>query len=243
MTNRIKSILIILTNFSGHGKSNSFTIPKSSPVTMLRPEWDTQAQLTSAFSVLRDQIPTTSSPRTLDTEKEREVTLKARTLLRPFLHTFVSSSDLTLSRWSRWSCQYGSALWPASRMALRTRVVYKHLLISVSKRWILEVTQRDKPALSIMRSVPARKRCQQRSPSASRSWGCPCSSWCGSAADPASGRRSRPRSQWSLWPSSESSDWTWKKGTQEAGVLSDQLFTLLFIFHFLFILINNEFIL
>lgn len=59
----------ILTNFSGHGKSNSFTIPKSSPVTMLRPEWDTQAQVTSALSVLRDQIPTTSSPRTLNTQR------------------------------------------------------------------------------------------------------------------------------------------------------------------------------
>lgn len=55
----------ILTNFSGHGKSNSFTIPKSSPVTMLRPEWDTQVLVTSALSVFLDQIPTTSSPRTL----------------------------------------------------------------------------------------------------------------------------------------------------------------------------------
>ena len=74
----VKNIYIlkkILTNFSGHGKSNSFTIPKSSPVTTLRPEWDTQAQVTSALSVLRDQIPTTSSPRTLDTGRERKIHL------------------------------------------------------------------------------------------------------------------------------------------------------------------------
>lgn len=35
----------------------------------------------------------------------------------------------TSSRWPRWSCRCGSALSPASRTALRTRVVCKHLLI------------------------------------------------------------------------------------------------------------------
>lgn len=37
---------------------------------MFRPEWDTQAQVTSALSVLRDQIPSTSSPRTLGKQQE-----------------------------------------------------------------------------------------------------------------------------------------------------------------------------
>lgn len=55
----------VLTNFSGHGKSNNLTMPKSSPVTRLIPEWETQAQFTSAFSACLDQIPMTSSPRTL----------------------------------------------------------------------------------------------------------------------------------------------------------------------------------
>lgn len=54
-----------LTNFSMHGKSNSLTSPKSSPVTMFRPAWVTQAQLTSALSAFRGQIPMTSSPRML----------------------------------------------------------------------------------------------------------------------------------------------------------------------------------
>lgn len=54
-----------LTNFSVHGKSNSFTRPKSSPVTIFRPAWVTQAQLTSALSAFRGQIPMTSSPRML----------------------------------------------------------------------------------------------------------------------------------------------------------------------------------
>ena len=56
------------TNFSVHGKSKSLMRPKSSPVTRLRPAWETQAQLTSAFSALRGQTPRTSSPRMLETE-------------------------------------------------------------------------------------------------------------------------------------------------------------------------------
>lgn len=79
---------LLLTNFSGHGKSNSFTIPKSSPVTMLRPEWETQAQVTSALSVLRDQIPTTSSPRTLDTYS------RVRSAGQILKHTAVSGPHL-----------------------------------------------------------------------------------------------------------------------------------------------------
>lgn len=58
-----------LTNFSVHGKSKSFTSPKSSPVTMFRPAWVTHAQLTSALSAFRGQIPMTSSPRTLFQQK------------------------------------------------------------------------------------------------------------------------------------------------------------------------------
>lgn len=61
----------VLTNFSGHGKSNSLTMPKSSPVTRLIPEWETQAQFTSAFSACLDQIPITSSPRTLKQKSKR----------------------------------------------------------------------------------------------------------------------------------------------------------------------------
>lgn len=56
---------LCFANFSVQGKSKSFTMPKSSPVTMLSPEWDTQAQFTSALSRFRDQIPMTSSPRIL----------------------------------------------------------------------------------------------------------------------------------------------------------------------------------
>ncbi len=54
------------TNFSEHGKSKSLMRPKSSPVTRLRPAWETHAQLTSAFSALRGQTPRTSSPRMLE---------------------------------------------------------------------------------------------------------------------------------------------------------------------------------
>lgn len=57
--------LLCFANFSGHGKSNNLTMPKSSPVTRLIPERETQAQLTSAFSACLDQIPITSSPRIL----------------------------------------------------------------------------------------------------------------------------------------------------------------------------------
>lgn len=102
----IETFLVILTNFSGDGKSNSFTIPKSSPVTMLRPEWDTHAQVTSALSVLRDQIPMTSSPRTLDTER-------AKLLIRHYFvflsictdgtvqYRCLNTETLTLSTWPR----------------------------------------------------------------------------------------------------------------------------------------------
>lgn len=55
----------VRTNFSEHGKSKSLMRPKSSPVTKLRPARDTQAQLTSALSALRGQMPRTSSPRML----------------------------------------------------------------------------------------------------------------------------------------------------------------------------------
>lgn len=84
----MKIIINILTNFSGQGKSNNLTIPKSSPVTMLRPEWDTQAQMTSALSVLRDQIPTTSSPRTLNTNKKYLVCFSKRVMM-----VYVTSRD------------------------------------------------------------------------------------------------------------------------------------------------------
>lgn len=57
------------TNFSEQGKSKSLMRPKSSPVTRLRPTWETQAQLTSAFSALRGQTPITSSPRMLGKQR------------------------------------------------------------------------------------------------------------------------------------------------------------------------------
>lgn len=60
-----------LTNFSVQGKSNSLTNPKSSPVTMFRPPWDTHAQLTSALSAFRGQIPKTSSPRMLKKRRQK----------------------------------------------------------------------------------------------------------------------------------------------------------------------------
>lgn len=47
---------------------------------------------------------------------------------------------------------------------------------------------------ALPQSVPGRKRCLRRSPSASQSWGCPGSSWHGSAAGQASGRRSQRHS-------------------------------------------------
>lgn len=59
-----------LTNFSVHGKSKSFTSPKSSPVTIFRPAWVTHAQLTSALSAFRGQMPMTSSPRMLFEQQE-----------------------------------------------------------------------------------------------------------------------------------------------------------------------------
>ena len=61
------------------------------------------------------------------------------------------------------------------------------------------------------RSVPGWSCCLRRSPSAWRSWGCPCSSWCGSAGGRASGRRSPRSSRWSRRPSNESLDWTCKR--------------------------------
>lgn len=61
-----------LTNFSVHGKSNSFTRPKSSPVTIFSPAWVTHAQLTSALSAFRGQIPMTSSPRMLFQKEVKE---------------------------------------------------------------------------------------------------------------------------------------------------------------------------
>lgn len=61
------------------------------------------------------------------------------------------------------------------------------------------------------KSVPGCRSCQQKNPSAWRSWGCLCSSWCGLAAGRASGRRSPRRTQWTRRPGSESLDWTWNK--------------------------------
>lgn len=70
-----------LTNFSVHGKSNSFTRPKSSPVTIFRPAWVTHAQLTSALSAFRGQIPMTSSPRMLFQKEIKKRMLDHKTFL------------------------------------------------------------------------------------------------------------------------------------------------------------------
>lgn len=94
-----RTTTVVLTNLSGHGKSKSLTIPKSSPVTTLRPEWETQAQVTSALSVFRDQMPTTSSPRTLDT-----VMGEGRALSNFHAHSESKNFQTTASHltWSRW---------------------------------------------------------------------------------------------------------------------------------------------
>lgn len=177
---------------------------------MLRPEWDTQAQVTSALSALRDQIPMTSSPRTLNTQTQISTSV-FRTHTRG-LCQFNWLGFLTSSRWPRWWRRFETALWSASQTALRTRVVYKRLWISVSRQREWALRQPDRQECEVWaKSAPGCRSCQQKSPSAWRSWGCLCSSWCGLAAGQASGRRSPRRTQWSRRPGSGSLDWTWNK--------------------------------
>lgn len=75
---------LCLANFSVHGKSKSFTRPKSSPVTIFRPAWVTHAQLTSALSAFRGQIPMTSSPRMLFQNQVKKRALDQKTDLLLF---------------------------------------------------------------------------------------------------------------------------------------------------------------
>lgn len=92
-----------LTNFSVQGKSKSLTSPKSSPETMFRPVWLTQAQLTSALSAFRGQMPMTSSPRMLlqKRKEKRRKPLGWRGMTLPPPPATISRQWAVLASWPR----------------------------------------------------------------------------------------------------------------------------------------------
>lgn len=184
---------------------------------MLRPEWDTQAQVTSALSVLRDQIPMTSSPRTLDTER-------AKQLIHHYcfqqMYWWYSMCVLTL-RLSPCPCGPRNPINMRLLCDLLPRWHFVHesfvstcgYLIQDNKELvIIQPDSTDRHVLSLQGwwacslCLPGHRCCQRKSPSASQNWGCPCSCWCGSAVGQVSGRRNPLRSQWSPLPNNENLD-------------------------------------